>query len=329
MNRGLAFATCVVLAMTAPTAMANPDTVDSRLVTRAYDPDQVVTLNGKLGVQATVGFAADEKIENVAVGDSQKWQITPNKRANLLFVKPLQPGARTNMTVVTDKRTYFFDLVASAKARPIYMLRFSYADDAVAAETAATPPTIMPFPGAQPNAAKADTVAKAVETKPAEVAEAQADVPPPQDTDEGSQPPVRTATATVEAATPQNAEKAEKTAKAEKATGVAQDASSQVAVSDPVAEPAEVAVLNFAWRRTGDPALLPLRIYDDGKATFISWTAEQTLPAILTRNDAGEEGPVNFAVHGTTIMIDDVPALIVLRSGDLSATLENMAAPAT
>src|SRR5690606_27195983 len=82
---------------------------DARIVERMYDPNEVVRVEGRAGVQATIRFAEDEHIENVAVGDSQKWQVTPNKRANLLFVKPLTERAMTNMTVVTDKHTYLFD----------------------------------------------------------------------------------------------------------------------------------------------------------------------------------------------------------------------------
>ena len=73
---------------------------------------------GKPKVQATIRFAEDESIENVAIGDSNAWQVTPNKRANLLFVKPLLTRVSTNMTVVIDKRTYLFDLVASPAAQP-------------------------------------------------------------------------------------------------------------------------------------------------------------------------------------------------------------------
>ena len=71
---------------------------DSRLVERLYDPMEVVRLEGRVKVQATIRFGEDESIENVAIGDSMAWQVTPNKRANLLFVKPLTPTARTNMT---------------------------------------------------------------------------------------------------------------------------------------------------------------------------------------------------------------------------------------
>lgn len=99
---------------------------DPRLLKLEYDPDAVVRVDGKAKVQATIAFGDDERIENVAIGDSQSWQVTPNKRATLLFVKPLSTNAATNMTVVTSKRTYLFDLVASPRAKPVYVLRFSY-----------------------------------------------------------------------------------------------------------------------------------------------------------------------------------------------------------
>ena len=93
---------------------------------------------------------------------------------------------------------------------------------------------------------------------------------------------------------------------------------------DPVAAPADAAVLNFAWERRGDTALMPARIYDDGEATYLTWSAQKSVPAILIRNDAGEEGPVNYAVRGDTIVIDAVPGLIILRAGKDSATLKNL-----
>ncbi|APE27851.1 TrbG/VirB9 family P-type conjugative transfer protein [Aurantiacibacter gangjinensis] len=100
---------------------------DPRLVERLYDPGEVVRIEGRTNVQSTIRFGEGEAIENVAVGDSQSWQITPNRRANLLFVKPLAPRATTNMTVVTNRHTYLFDLVASPSHRtPLYVLTFTY-----------------------------------------------------------------------------------------------------------------------------------------------------------------------------------------------------------
>ena len=106
---------------------------DARLREVIYDPAQVVLIEGRAKIQATVTFGEDETIENVAIGDSSAWQITPNKRANLLFIKPLTPRAATNMTVITNRRTYFFDLVANPAARPLYVMRFVYPQDEAAA----------------------------------------------------------------------------------------------------------------------------------------------------------------------------------------------------
>ena len=110
---------------------------DPRLVEHVYDEARIVQIDGKARVQATIRFSDSEKIENVAIGDSQLWQVTPNKRANLLFVKPLSANAVTNMTVVTDKRTYLFDLVASPRSKPIYVVSFSYPEEEAAAAEAA------------------------------------------------------------------------------------------------------------------------------------------------------------------------------------------------
>ena len=85
-------------ALLAATALGSPPcprcAEDPRLVERLYDADEVVRIEGRANVQATIRFAEDEHIENVAIGDSQAWQVTPNKRANLLFVKPLSRRAR-------------------------------------------------------------------------------------------------------------------------------------------------------------------------------------------------------------------------------------------
>jgi type IV secretion system protein VirB9 len=109
---------------------------DSRLQTLVFDETAVVRIDGKVLVQTTIKFAPDEAIENVAIGDSTAWQVQPNKAQTILFVKPLEPSARTNMTVVTDKRTYLFDLVASPRNAPLYVLQFRYPELEKAAEDA-------------------------------------------------------------------------------------------------------------------------------------------------------------------------------------------------
>jgi type IV secretion system protein VirB9 len=127
----LTLSAVAALALSAP-ALAD----DPRLRTLVFDEAEVVRIDGKVLVQTTIKFAPDEVIENVAIGDSTAWQVQPNKAQTILFVKPLEPAARTNMTVVTDKRTYLFDLVASPKNAALYVLQFRYPELEKAAEEA-------------------------------------------------------------------------------------------------------------------------------------------------------------------------------------------------
>jgi type IV secretion system protein VirB9 len=228
-----------------------PAFADNRLVEVRYDAAKVYRLEGKPKVQATIRFGEDESIENVAVGDSNAWQITPNKRANLLFVKPLLARANTNMTVVTNKHTYLFDLVASPSAQPMYVLSFKYPE---------------------PPKSKLDGAAAAG----AQVASA---------------------------------------------AGAAPDTPGAPNAS---VDPAD---LNFAWSRSGNQKLLPENVFDDGEATFLTWPEGRPVPAILITDSQGQEGPVNFAVRGNTIVVEGVPAQIVLRSGKDKASIVNAGPP--
>ena len=133
-----ALALALALALT-PVAVLAQDSgpSDSRLVTLVFDEAQVYTIKGKVRVQTTIKFAPDEVIQNVAIGDSTAWQVQPNQAQSILFVKPLEPNAATNMTVVTSRRTYLFDLVSSPRNAPLYVLQFRYPDIEKAEEEAA------------------------------------------------------------------------------------------------------------------------------------------------------------------------------------------------
>lgn len=111
-----------------------------------YDPDQVVLLQGVLGYQLMLEFAPGEQLQSVSIGDSLGWQVVPNRNANLLFLKPLERNAATNMNVVTTQRRYAFDLRVLPKgaksAVTPYIVRFIYPTAAVA--VSAPPPPDPP-----------------------------------------------------------------------------------------------------------------------------------------------------------------------------------------
>lgn len=104
-----------------------PGTGDPRIQSVSYDANQIVQIQAAPGYQVTLQFGADELIENVAVGDSGAWQVSANRNGGNLYLKPLQP-VPTNMTVVTNVRTYLFDLVPLPGPAPdmAYTIRFTY-----------------------------------------------------------------------------------------------------------------------------------------------------------------------------------------------------------
>jgi type IV secretion system protein VirB9 len=119
----LAFA-CPVQAEIRP----QPGPGDPRIQSVVYDAEQVVQLDIATGYQLTVEFAADERIENVAVGNAAAWSVTPNRRGDRLFIKAVQGEVASNLTVVTDARTYAFELnpAFGAQGNLAYTVRFEY-----------------------------------------------------------------------------------------------------------------------------------------------------------------------------------------------------------
>ena len=147
-NRLLICAICVF------SLLAAPAQADSRIKTRAYTENGVYALTGHFGFQTVIEFNDDEVIENVAIGDSAAWQVTPNRRGDVLILKPVAAAPPTNMTVVTSLRHYIFELTAknASEAKPgeiVFVLRFTYPKDkekaeALAAEAAAYVPPPAP-----------------------------------------------------------------------------------------------------------------------------------------------------------------------------------------
>jgi type IV secretion system protein VirB9 len=119
---------------------------DPRIQTIRYDPDHVAVLRGTLGYQFMLEFDPSEKIQTVSIGDSLAWQVTPNRGANVLFLKPMSRSS-TNLTVLTDLRRYAFELAVAPKsaAEPVlYIARISYPPPAVAIPIGAPPRDVPP-----------------------------------------------------------------------------------------------------------------------------------------------------------------------------------------
>ncbi|MDR1377132.1 MAG: P-type conjugative transfer protein TrbG, partial [Synergistaceae bacterium] len=83
-----------------------------------------------------IALQAGEKVTAVHAGDTARWQIAPatsgaeGQETVHVVIKPLMPDIRTNLLVMTDRRTYNLDLLSSA-SEFIPAVRFSYPGDAI------------------------------------------------------------------------------------------------------------------------------------------------------------------------------------------------------
>ena len=131
----LIMAACVYLLCFSPLLAQSgmPGVSDSRVKTFVYNENDVYTILTHYGYQSNIEFDQKETVKTVSVGDRVAWQIIPAGRR--LFIKALEENAHTNMTVVTNKRAYQFDLRASGNQplhpteELVYVVRFFYPDN--------------------------------------------------------------------------------------------------------------------------------------------------------------------------------------------------------
>jgi type IV secretion system protein VirB9 len=215
-------------------SVPEPGPGDPRIKQFVYNPDEIVAVQAQLGYEMTIEFDPNERIENVSIGDSLSWQVTPNRKATLLFLKPMQKGVSTSMTVVTTRRIYSFLLtsVEGRKNDPSQMLRLRF---------------IYPSP---PTPA-------VIETPPP---------PPPKPED-----------------------------------------------------------FNFDYSNKGAKALYPIRVFDDGRATYFQFDSTREAPALFFLATDGKEEIANTRIQGAYTVADVTAEVFVLRYGKTRADVRNNA----
>lgn len=119
---------------------------DSRIVQLRYSANDIFTIYTLYGYQTSIEFARNEQVVTISLGDRSNWQIVPADYR--LYIRPMDDHLSTNMTVVTSKRTYNFDLKSGSGSLEenknlIYVARFTYED----ARPSAVPamPAVMPM----------------------------------------------------------------------------------------------------------------------------------------------------------------------------------------
>ncbi|HEX5460868.1 MAG TPA: TrbG/VirB9 family P-type conjugative transfer protein [Steroidobacteraceae bacterium] len=126
------FCCCCCLVATIVRAQSSRATSlpDPRIRVAPYRADAIYRLRGYVGYQIDITFAPGERFAGLGVGDSKGLAFAAE--ANHLFLKPKAGRVETNLTVLTNRRTYLFDYEAEqgspdpGGADVIYALRFEY-----------------------------------------------------------------------------------------------------------------------------------------------------------------------------------------------------------
>lgn len=100
---------------------------DLRVRNINYNEEQVTTINAHYGFTTHIKFGDDEVITDVAIGDPLAWSI--QVRNNHVFLKPKEDNADTNMSILTTKNVYIFDLRSFKEVHnkpKFYLVSFKY-----------------------------------------------------------------------------------------------------------------------------------------------------------------------------------------------------------
>ncbi len=115
-----------------------------------YNPNELYRYFGHYTYQGFIEFSAGETISTISMGNPTLWLV--ETLDNRIFLKPVgEDNSETNMTVLTNKRVYHFELVAKeakglADKDLIFVVKFAYPDDKDKnlVEFAKTPPSDEP-----------------------------------------------------------------------------------------------------------------------------------------------------------------------------------------
>ena len=98
-----------------------------------YNPNDVYRYIGHYTYQGFIEFEQDELVNTISMGDPTLWLF--EHIGNRLFLKPVgEDNSETNMTVITNKKVYHFELMAKeangiTDEDLIFVIRFLYPDD--------------------------------------------------------------------------------------------------------------------------------------------------------------------------------------------------------
>lgn len=98
---------------------------DARVRVAPYVDGEVYRIATTVLNVTTIEFAPGEEIVSIVAGDTEGFQLDGVPGGRAFAVKPVVAGVQTNITVYTDQRSYYFNVVEGTD--PTYfVVRFSY-----------------------------------------------------------------------------------------------------------------------------------------------------------------------------------------------------------
>ena len=101
---------------------------DSRVRIATYQEGQVYRLSVSLTHVTTIEFGEGESIRSIIAGDTEGFEIDGVPGGRAFAIKPLARGVHTNVTVYTNRRSYYFN-VEEASNPTFYVVPFRYPED--------------------------------------------------------------------------------------------------------------------------------------------------------------------------------------------------------
>lgn len=98
----------------------------------AYLPGGLYELHASPGFVTTILLEPGERLTDIAAGDTTRWMVseaeteTESEARAIVLVKPGAAGLKTNIVLITDRRTYLIDAFSHAGAAYAAQISWSY-----------------------------------------------------------------------------------------------------------------------------------------------------------------------------------------------------------
>ena len=125
---GFAFSCLLMPAIAVAEAIPRSGPNDQRVRIATYQDGQVFRLNVSLTHVTTVEFGEGESIRSIIAGDTVGFEIDGVPGGRAFAIKPLARGVHTNVTVYTNRRSYYFN-VQEVSSPTFYVVQFRYPGD--------------------------------------------------------------------------------------------------------------------------------------------------------------------------------------------------------